>query len=273
MIGFHEQPTTDRGHPNEDPETRDLDKRRLYNMVAVRRFLPPLTTKGVTREYLVKVYRDEVYTIPLYELKHFEVELTLQMNKRVGIPNNSLLVRKIDALLRSRDQPLLGFDLYEPPDEVDMVNKNWLYRVARYVDPHNMLQFFESPVTQGDPTQAGNNPVHRTHFGRLKASKYFHRLPEAKRDRKLWDQLHAINSTYKGYLCQTLMIERLNYDLEIANRKKGELERQMDNMITQAGCTYTTIESPGLRALNIINGGEHSVTQEIRNLIMLNCRL
>lgn len=272
MIGFHEQPTTDRGHPNEDPETRELDKKKLYNVLAVRHFLPPFSTKGITREYLVKVYRSEVYTIPLLDLKHFEVELTLEMNKRVGIPNNSLLVRKIDGLLRSRRLPPLGFDAYEPPDEVVHAHQNWLYRVARFVDSHNMLQFFESPVQQGDPTSAGDNIVHRTHFGRLKASKFFHRLPAARRDRKLWEQLHAINTAYKGYLCQKLMIEKLNYDLEAATRKKTDLERTLDNLISQAACTYTTIETPAVRAENIIHG-DQSVSQEVRNHIMLNSRL
>jgi len=118
MIGFCEQPITDRGHPNEDPETRELDKRKLFNMLAQRHFLPPLTTKGITTEYLVKVYRNEVYTVPLLNLKHFEVELTPNMTRRTGIPNNSLLVRKIDGLLVSRGLPTLGFDDFEPPDEV-----------------------------------------------------------------------------------------------------------------------------------------------------------
>lgn len=136
-----------------------------------------------------------------------------------------------------------------------------------------MLQFYESPVVQGDPATAGNNPIQRTHYGRLKASKHFHRFPEAKKDRKLWDQLHVINTTYKGYLCQTLMIEKLNFDLDAATRKRSELERQMDNMIAQAGVQYSTIEAPGLKSFDVINGTGQNVSQEIRNLIMLNCRL
>src|SRR5579875_3454008 len=111
-----------------------------------------------------------------------------------------------------------------------------------------MLQFFESPVIQGDPNTSGNNPIHRTHYGRLKASKFFHRLPEARRDRKLWEQLHAINTAYKSYLCQKLMIEKLNYDIEGAQRKRTDLERTLDNLISQAACIYTTIENPGVRA-------------------------
>jgi hypothetical protein len=271
MIGFHERPTHDREHLNEDPETRDLDKKKLYNLLATRNFLPPLSTKGITRDYLLKAYRGEVYTIPLYDLKHFEVELTLEQTKRAGMPNNSLLVRKIDGLLRSRGQAQLGFDAYEPPDEVDIVDKNWLYRVARYVDVNNILQFFEAPVDQGRPEQAGNNAVHRTHYGRLKASKFFHRLPEARRDKKLWAQLHSINTAYKGYLCQKLMIEKLEYDTQQATQRRVDLERQLDNLISQAACIYTTIETPNVSAENIIHGD--NVSPETRNHIMMNCRL
>ena len=122
MIGFRERPQLERGHPNEDPETKELNKKKLYNILSSRYFLPPITTKGITREYLVKVHRHEVFTVPVFELKHFEVELTPSMMKRVGIPNNSLLVRKLDGLLASQAQPPLGFDDFEPPDEVGFAN-------------------------------------------------------------------------------------------------------------------------------------------------------
>ena len=120
MIGFREKPTVERVNLNEDPETRELNKKKFYNILAGRFFLPPLSTKGITREYLVKVHRNEVFTIPLFDLKHFEVELTVPMMKRVGIPNNSLLVRKLDGLLMSQQLPTLGFDDFEPPDEVEL---------------------------------------------------------------------------------------------------------------------------------------------------------
>lgn len=272
MIGFSEQPITDKGRPNEDPETRDLDKRKLYNLLAIRNFLPPLSTKGVTREYLIKVYKGEVYTVLIFDLKHFEVELSTSMLKRVGIPNNSLLVRKLNGLLASRDLPPLGFDDFEPPDEVRLHNKNWLYRVARFVDVNNILQFFETPVVQGDPKDAGANIVHRTHYGRLKASKFFHRIPEARKDRKFWESLHTISMTYKNYLCQKLIIEKLNSDIEAAVTKRTELEKALDNLISQAACTYTTFEQPAIRAEHIIHGNQN-VSQEIRDLVMMNCRL
>lgn len=140
------------------------------------------------------------------------------------------------------------------------------------MDPGNILQFFESPVRIGDPAQAGNNPIHRTHFGRLKASKFFHRLEVARKDKKLWGQLHSINASYKGYLCQKLIIEKLNYDMNQAMDRKRELERNLDNLISQAACTYTVIENPSIRAENIISGAAN-VGPEIRQAINLNSRL
>ena len=114
--------------------------------------------------------------------------------------------------------------------------------------------------------------MYRLHYGRLKAAKYFHRLPEAKRDRKLWEHLHSINGAYKAYLCQTLIIEKLQIELEAAARKKTEVERSLNNMISQAACTYTTIEVPGVQAEMIING-DQSISSGVRDTITLNSRL
>jgi hypothetical protein len=265
MIGFTEEPGTEKGHPNEDPETRELDKRKLYNMLSQQYFLPPFTTKGITRDYLVRVHRHQVYRVQLFELMHFEVELTTQMKNRVGLPNNSLLVRKLTRLLRSRDLPELGFDDFEPPEE------NWLYRIARFVDRTNVLQFFEAPVTPPQINLRETNIIHRTHYGRLQASRYFHRLPGARSDKKLWDSLHSLSSIYRSYMCQNLLLEKLNAEVQAANTKREELQRQLDNLIGQASLAYTSIERPAVRAAAIIQN--ENITPQDREQMLLNCRL
>jgi hypothetical protein len=118
MIGFEAEPQSEKGHPNEDPDTRLLDKKDLYQQLAHRYYLPPYSSRGVTREYLINVHKDRCLRIPILALKHFEVELTSAMTRRVGIPNNCLLVRKLQILLKSRQQPELGFEDMEPPEEV-----------------------------------------------------------------------------------------------------------------------------------------------------------
>ena len=120
MIGFEEEPQSERGHPNEDPETRKLDKREFYNLLCHKFYLPPFSSRGVTREYLVKVHKGYCFSVPLLTLKHFEVELSTSMTKKVGIQNNCLLLRKVNILLKSRGQSELGFEDFDPPEEVTL---------------------------------------------------------------------------------------------------------------------------------------------------------
>lgn len=272
MIGFDQEPKTEKGHPHEDPETRNLDKKELYTMLLHRFYLPPMQGKGVTREYLVKVFRNQVFRVPLLELKHFEVELTTNQTTRIGLANNSLLVRKINALLRSRGQPELGFDEFEAPDEVNTSDQTWLYRVARYIDQSNLLEFFESPVVQEDYSNAAKNPISRLYFGRLKASKYFFRIPEAKKDRKLWDNFRGISNQYRVYLAQRLLTDKLRADLDEANTKTTQIGRQLDDLISRAAFTYTGIENPQFRT-DLLLQDINACPVETRNQVILNSKL
>ena len=70
MIGFDEELAPERGHHSEEPETRHLDKRELYNSLTHRYYLPPYTSKGVTRDYLLKVHRDRALCPQLHQPQH-----------------------------------------------------------------------------------------------------------------------------------------------------------------------------------------------------------
>jgi hypothetical protein len=118
MIGFQNELNMEKGHPQEEADTRNLEKKEIYEMLVHKYYLPPYSSRGVTREYLLKVHNDKCYKVPLLELKHFEVELTTKMTRRVGIQNNGLLVKKLNLLLNSKHMNPLGFDEYDPPDQV-----------------------------------------------------------------------------------------------------------------------------------------------------------
>lgn len=122
MIGFQDELNPEKGQITEDLETRNLEKKELYDLLAHKYYLPPYHSRGVTREYLLKVYRGQCYRVPLMELKHFEVELTTKMTKRVGVQNNGLLVRKLNILLESKNLHSLGFDEFDPPEQVNSSN-------------------------------------------------------------------------------------------------------------------------------------------------------
>jgi len=103
---------------DESPDTRHLDKGQLYDTLALLYYLPPLNSRGITRDYLLAVHRGDAYRLALSVLKHFEVDLTTKMVTKVGLINNGLLVRKLNMLLTSRREPTLGFDEFDPPDQV-----------------------------------------------------------------------------------------------------------------------------------------------------------
>lgn len=118
MIGFTFDDQNLMQHEQEELETANLDKRELYDLVGHVYFLPPYTSRGVTREYLLAVRRGNVFRVESLALRHFEVELTAAMTKRIGVANNGLLVRKMNGLLEERNQPPLGFEEFDPPDQV-----------------------------------------------------------------------------------------------------------------------------------------------------------
>ena len=118
MIGFQNELNPERDQSQEESETKNLEKKEIYDMLLHKYYLPPYSSRGVTREYLLKVYHDKYYRVLLLELKHFEVELTTKMTRRIGIQNNGLLVKKLNFLLSSKNMNPLGFDEYDPPEQV-----------------------------------------------------------------------------------------------------------------------------------------------------------
>lgn len=267
MIGFEEEPISERGHPGEDSDTKSLDKRAFYTMLTKIYCLPPFTSRGMTRDYLLKVHRGQVFRVESLALRHFEVELTPEMNRRVGLLNNCFLVRKVNVLLSSRGQPVLGFDEFDPPEET------WLYRVVRYIDPTNILEFFEAAVEQEPPFVKGqSNMIQAVHQGRIIASKYFFRLDPVRKDRKMWEQLKALSSNYRAYLCQRMLVDKMENDIKVANFKSEDLLRQLEDQISKISFTYSTAETPKIRPEMVINGSK-DLTQEMRENISFNCHL
>lgn len=140
------------------------------------------------------------------------------------------------------------------------------------MDQTNLLEFFESAVVEEKPVLPSSSVVLKVHWGRLRAAKYFFRLEEARKDRKLWDSFKAISNHYRNYLCLQLVQEKLRQDLEQATRKAVELSRLIEDQISKCSFTYTCMEDSRIRPEMII-GGSENVTKEVREKILLNCQL
>ena len=118
MIGFEEEEERRNPRESEGPETKSLEKKALFDMLAVLYYLPPFGGRAVTRDYLLRVHRGTIFRVRNSELRHFEADLTPQLTKRNGDPNNGLLVKKINILLEARSLPTLGFTHFDAPDTV-----------------------------------------------------------------------------------------------------------------------------------------------------------
>ncbi len=122
MIGFEEEVARDQSRADEGPDTRNLEKKAIYENLVALYYLPPYVSRGITREYLVKVHKGEVFRVTLSDLRHFEVDLTPAQVKKHGVINNGLLVKKLNILLESKGEDKLGFSHFEPPDQVDFAD-------------------------------------------------------------------------------------------------------------------------------------------------------
>ena len=118
MIGFEDELERPGPFANEGPETRNLEKPGLHEMVGTLKFLPPYGSRACRRKYLISVHSGEAFSVNHSALRHFEVDLETSMMKKMGVVNNGLLVRKLNMLLESKGLPKIGFSEYEPPEQV-----------------------------------------------------------------------------------------------------------------------------------------------------------
>ena len=102
MIGFQPELQEDIAQVDEGLDTKNLLKKELYDMVSAVWHLPPYSSKGVTRDYLLRVNGDQVFRVNSNELKRFEVELSKDQQKKNGTVNNALLVKNSTYSSRHR---------------------------------------------------------------------------------------------------------------------------------------------------------------------------
>ena len=257
MIGFtrelrSEQPQSDEGH-----DTINLEKKELFEMVEKDWFLPPYSSRGVTREYLLKVHKNRVFRIGHSELKHFEVDLTPAHLRKVQGMGHAVLVRKLNALLSLTGRKPLGFTEHDVPDQT------WLHRVARVIDPTSLTEFFEIAVRKEPQPTNDSADISLIYHGRMAAAKWFMRHNAVKSNRRFWDALTNIAGHFRGFLNKSLAIETLEKELAEQQLEKQALANNLDDLISKASLTYCAILNPTLKPEAVIGGGA-DITAEMR---------
>jgi hypothetical protein len=132
-----------------DPPRRPPpQKKQLYARLAQDWALPPLNSTGVSHRYLQQVEAGTVFRVGVLELKRFLAECRPGQLQKVAFANKDQAYAKVNRLLREMGRPALGFEERCWPDG------EWLYRVARFVDPGNVCGLFVEAVGDLPDSQA-----------------------------------------------------------------------------------------------------------------------
>ena len=266
MIGFSQELQQYKTDEAEGLDTKSLSKNELYDLVSADYMLPPSHSKGVTREYLLDVKDKRVFRVSNMEHKQFEFNLQKIHQKKVGIVNNSLLVKKLNILLKDRGEVPLGFTEFNLPEQ------NWLYKVARYIDQTNLLEFFEAAPCPEPPLSHISSSISKIYYGRLYASEYLFSSEKTKKNKKLWDAFSLLSEKYRTLNAYKIHVDVLENELRDTKRKVGFLETDLADMIGKVSFTYTGIEDPNITPELVIAGGP-GLTHEMRNKLNTNAHL
>lgn len=117
-----------------------IAKKTLYSQLAETYHLPPKDSRGVSRKYLEKVQEGTAFRVETIELNKFLAELKPKQRYKAQFTCRYQVYSRVDRLLSELGKPGLGF-------EEGLIPKgDWLYRVARFIDPWNVCSVFEASL-------------------------------------------------------------------------------------------------------------------------------
>lgn len=266
MIGFDSQLRGDMRQMDEEADTRMLEKKELYELVSKRWFIPPYQSRGVTRDYLLKVHKDRVYRLTNGEIKHFEVELGPEHHRKAQGMGHAVLIRKLNLLLQITNRKPLGFTEHDIPDQ------NWLHRIARHIDPTSITEFFEVPIRLEPMVNQNSHPIACIYHGRLAAAKWFMQHQQVNSNRRFWESLHSVSNLYRALLNKDLAIECMQKELQEQQQERNIMAGNLEDLISKTSLTYTAILNPALKPDAVI-GGSGDVTAGMRQELLRNSKL
>ena len=262
MIGFSQDLQDLSRHKDEGLDTLKLQKNELYDLVASEYFLPPSASKGVTREYLLNVRKGSVFRVTNTSWKTFDFKLTKEHHRKSFMINNPILVRKLNLLLQSKGEKPLGFDEFNVPEQ------NWLYKVARYIDRTNLLEFFDEPVDHEAAPLDHSPIITKIFYGRKYACEFLFDEPRKKQNKKLWQALRVLAETYRMLMGSKMHVEVLEHELAETKKRVLEQEATLQDLLGRAAFAYAAIENPNITA-DVVITNMASLPEDIRKRLSM----
>lgn len=249
MIGLNRTQPGQAG-VNEPPEIRNLNKHSLYNLLADQFLLPPLESRGVNRIYLVGVYTNRNYRVPIMDYKRFEAELTAAQTKKTALVNLGYILRKLNRLLAERGENNLGFADYVVPEEA------WLCKIARYVDRKNLMEFFGASLEDLQPVII---PTERVHYGRTLAFRYIFNDNQLIQNSKVFNAVKEISECYRRIISKRIDLEEIHHAQQQMVAKLAEEEGALKALLVKGATTIISTANEQFNPEDIyIEGAEQA---------------
>lgn len=250
MIGFTRNEAGVDALVQEGPETRGLSKQGLYNLLAEQWLLPSSESKGVCRPWLIQVHRGEVFRVPLLAYKRFEADLTPQHFKRNSLTSLGYLVIRLNALLNIRGHRQLGFPQFCVPEET------WVVKVARFADPHNILEFFTRCVQPLQAVGFDHDMVDRIHVARTLLHRTVLVQPGYMQQSSVFEALVKISELQRKVLAKEFEVEETVTKERAARAELTSVEAAKRDAIVKASTLIYGIENPDFRPDRLLTNGE-----------------
>jgi len=203
---------------------RTMSKKQLYAEASAIGCVPGITSRGVTRAYLIGVIERRFFVMPQVELNGILAPLTPNQLKRSPHYSGATAIVKLNAILHESGRNPTGFDAHSYPEE------DWVSKYLRAVDLFNVSEaFLESvqpivrPVLRSQRMKAAKT--------RIQAELYTIGGVNILDNRKVWDSLQNVWNIKKKYdqvQCEIACTQR-QLEIFLAKRPVIELELETAN--------------------------------------------
>lgn len=222
-----EKPTTERlGDPDEPEALRFLTKKDIHARLSEEWFLPDKNCRGVTRQYLIGVYRDTYFRLGLFDMQRFLAELNKDALKRVPYENSADIKAKVEVQLAEQGFRPLGYAPHIIPEE------DWLVKVARYLDQTNNCAIFlhalDGGVTPNTVTQQ---------MKRAKTNCQTFLLGNLRSNRDVVEDIEHLWQAQKRFVNRMREVAALQAHLAESNAKLAQLGNQVNASLLRAATT------------------------------------
>lgn len=236
-----------RRNANEPPEIRDLNKDDAHKFVAHDWGIPALNSKSISRDYLGRVIRAQVYRVPALELNAFWLAQPMPAQTISAFYSNELAFMKIEALLAAGHQLPTGLNANNLPDQ------QWIVRVLRFIDRKNISCCFNARCLDEPPINGneGSNYHIVAHGQMIARARVFHNgnLNYLAQNKDVHDQAQALWETKRKYLSLNAQMIRLGIHQQAMLDQRNLLETRVATLTSALALTVTLLRHEEFRGI------------------------